>query len=115
MYRDQIMNMDIEDFETLIAGYDINQEVGKEDLCNFIEEREGLFDTAYDDILDSIYNGNWTEGAEIMLREHIHPNNLIDWLEEQREDIQEYYSFFGLSHAVAMAEEYRTVRDASYS
>lgn len=74
------------------------------------EQGIALFDSLEDDILDSLYNGNWSYGAEQMLEEHINPQDIANYIEEAREEIEEAYSWFDLSHMTALCSVYYSAR-----
>ena len=76
-------------------------------------EREGqtIFEAVEDDILDDLCNGNWTDGVHRMREHSITPNSLINWIEEQREELgEDYHSHFDLGSAVAVTELYNRER-----
>lgn len=81
-----IMNLDQETYEHFRAGHDINQECTREELCDFIEEREGLYECIEADILDSIQNGVYTLAIEQMRDtegRYIFPLHLVSWMEDR--------------------------------
>ena len=97
----------------IIAGLDINQESEWSEVLDFIEEQEGLFECAEDDILDTFTNGAYTMGANQMLEASINPNELMTWLEDLRRENAEIapYSNIGLLEVVSITESYNTARE----
>ncbi len=114
MRRDELDNMTETAQEELILELQINlatNETTAEGLEQYFRECEDWYESIEDDILDDLYNGNWTDGANKMLENYITPNNLIDWLEEQREELgEEYHSHFDLGSAVSITELYNRAR-----
>jgi len=74
---------------------DIELEELRESLIEELESNGDWIETIEDDILDSICNGNWNEGAKLMLEESISIFNLIDFVEEISEELgYNVYSWF---------------------
>lgn len=92
--RKGIMSLNQTDFECFRATLDMCQEVEREQVCDFIEEREGLFDSLEHDILDSIQTGTYTLAIEQMRDtegRYIFPLHLINWIDENDEGQFEWY------------------------
>ncbi len=86
--RKGITNLEQQDFEDLRATLDICQESERDAVCDFIEERDGLFDSLEHDILNTIESGTYTLAIEQMRGtegRYIMPLKLILWIEEQDE------------------------------
>jgi hypothetical protein len=74
------------------------------------KEVDRMFESAEDDILDSICNGNWTFAVEQMLDLNVYPDSLVDYINDYRYEVfDEAYEWFTLESAVAITELfYRT-------
>ncbi len=112
MYRNTIQSMNETALQDLREQY--NQEGDVYDLIDYLTD-EGIvnFDSPEDDILDSFTNGNYDQGAKQMLEHIINPRELIDWLEEQREELGEYfYQNISLSSTISIVESYNEARSS---
>ena len=117
MYRDDINNIETKQEvldlieEEGITDLDLTIELDelKESLIEALEDNGYWIETAQDDILDSVYNGNWNEGAKIMLDEHISIYNLIDFIEESELD----YEWFDLTHVASLMETLSYIKNHS--
>ena len=115
LYKDEINMMDEEQLWAVLKSNKIDCEfevLDADDVIELLEYHEGkVYESVEDDILDSIYNGNWTQGAEQMLQNHITPNALVDYINDYRfENSQEAYDWFDLSYAVTIAQLYQQER-----
>ena len=83
-----------------------------DEIIELLEDIIGrLYGCAEDDILDSIYNGNWTAAAREMVAQHIEPSRLIDYIEDYRFEVDpDAYDWFSLESAVAITELYHQER-----
>ena len=117
VYRNEIHEMTDEelmellDENNIVTALEIG-EVDADDVIDLIEAEHGvIYESAEDDILDSIYNGNWSQAAEQMLEVHITPSGLVDYISDYRfEQYEEAYEFFDLSSAVCITQLYETQR-----
>ncbi len=113
MYRDTIQNMNETELSNLKARLDINQEAEADEVCEFIADREGLFECIEDDILDTFTNGSYSFGGVQMLEANIQPRELIAWLEDQREERGEaYFDNIDLEAVISIVESYNEARKA---
>jgi len=115
LYRDEINMMDEEELWKVLKTKKIDCEfevLDSDDVIELLEHHEGkVYESIEDDILDSIFNGNWTDGAKQMVENNITPNALIDYINDYRfENIQEAYEWFDLSSAVAITQLYEQKR-----
>ena len=115
LYRDAINMMGEEELWAVLKSKKIDceiEELNSDDVIELLEYHEGkVYESVEDDILDSIFNGNWTQGAKQMVRNHVSPNALVDYIEDYRfENIQEAYDWFDLSSAVAITQLYQQER-----
>ena len=115
LYRDEISMMDEGQLWAVLKNHKIDCErevLDMDDVIELLEYHEGkVYESIEDDILDTIFNGNWTDGAKQMVQNHITPNALVDYIENYRfENIQEAYEWFDLSSAVAITQLYLQAR-----
>ncbi len=101
--------------ETLALGIDYHSEPDvielREYVLDALERENSLFESAEDDILDSIMNGNWTQAVKQMLENYITPHGLVDYVNDYRfEEFDEAYEFFNLESAVSITELYNQMR-----
>ncbi len=101
--------------ESYALGIDYHTEPDVYELREYtldaLEGENNLYESAEDDILDSIMNGNWTQAVEQMFENHIHPHGLVDYVEDYRfEQYDEAYEFFNLESAVSITELYNQMR-----
>ena len=114
LYRNEIVEMEQIELLEVIAAHALVVESDEEgwidadDVIEALEVQEGtIFECAEDDILDSIYNGNWTEAAKMMWDKFVSPNALVDYVSDYRfEQYDEAYEWFDLSSAVCITELY---------
>ena len=105
----------IELIEEYALGIDYQEEPDQYELREYVldalERENSLFESAEDDILDSIMNGNWTQGVEQMFDNYITPHGLVDYVNDYRfEQFDEAYEFFNLESAVSITELYSQMR-----
>ena len=112
LYRNEIQMMNDTELLELIAINALKVEttdyIDTDEVIEALELTEGtIFECAEDEILDSIYNGNWTQAAKMMWDKFISPNALIDYINDYRfEQCAEAYEWFDLSSAVSITELY---------
>ncbi len=116
MYQNEIREMDETELLELMK---INAWVPKDEnlidadeVIEVMEYEQGkVFESAEDDILDSIMNGNWSQAAEQMHELYISPHGLVDYVNDYRfEAYDEAYEFFDLESAVSITELYSQVK-----
>ena len=103
MYRNTIQNMSETELDELREQNDISQTADVDDILDILDP----FECIEDDILNTFLNGNYLDGANQMLEHNITPYDLIDWLEEQREELGIwYYADIGLLTVISITESY---------
>ena len=116
LYRNEILEMNEGALLLLVTEHELQLDdpdfVDADEVIELLEAKTGrIFDSAEDDVLDTICNGNWTDGAKQMLENHITPNSLVDYIEDFRyEQYEEAYAWFDLGSAVAVADVYHMAR-----
>ena len=116
LYRNEILEMDEGELLQLAAEHKLELDdpdyIDADEIIEQLEESTGkLFDSAEDDILDTICNGNWNDGAKQMLEQHVTPDSLVDYINDFRyEQYEEAYEWFDLSSAVAITDVYHMVK-----
>ena len=119
LYRDEINQMDEVELLALVDRHNLvledRESVDADEVIDLLEYYDGrVYENIEDDILDSIRNGNWSDGAKQMLEQNITPNALIDYINNYREEHDEKsYEWFDLSSAVSIAELYHETRRAA--
>ncbi len=115
MYQNEIREMDEEELLVLLKknGWSVEDEnfIDADEVIEIMELEQGrVFESAEDDILDSIMNGNWTFAVEQMMDMSVYPDSLVDYIEDYRYEVHgEAYEWFTLESAVAITELfYRT-------
>jgi len=111
-YRDTLNEATLDELTELISmeypDLDLidpeDEDTIRAELIEHLEDRGDWIDTAEEDALDSVYNGNWTEGAQIMKDNYISITNLIDYI-EAKEDEGADYDWFDRGSAVALNSE----------
>ena len=79
-------------------------------------DRLDLFDSVEDDILDDFHDGQWTAGGKKMYDNNINPYRLMEWLEEQREELGEaFYDNMTPTSIVSVVDSYNTARRHAHS
>jgi len=74
-------------------------------------ENGTMFESAEDDILDTICKGNWSYAVEQMDDLNVWPDGLIDYIEDYRYEVyDEAYDWFKLEHAVVITEMFYKTR-----
>ena len=91
---------------------DVEEYIDSNEVIELLEKEDGtIFESAEDDILDTIMNGNWNYAVEQMLEFSIYPDSLIDYIEDYRYEIfDEAYEWFTLESAVAITELFYKTR-----
>jgi len=118
LYRKDLYNMSQDKLKEIIVlndlSIDIENYIQADEVIEKYEDNiSTIFETIEDDILDDVYNGNWTDGTNKMLKNFINPNELMNYIEELREEQgDEAYSFFTLSSASALTSLYYQQREA---
>lgn len=118
IYRNEIHEMEQIELLELIAvnalAIDGDEDgwVDVDEVIEALEHQDGaLHECAEDDIIDSIYNGNWSDAAKQMIEVHIPPSVLVDYITDYRyEQYEEAYAWFDLSSAVAITQLYEEQR-----
>ena len=116
MYQNQIREMTENELREFIEDNKLilrDLEYLSDDEVIEVYEREvdRMFESAEDDILDSICNGNWSYAVEQMLDLNVYPDSLVDYIEEYRYEVfEEAYVWFTLDSAVAITELFYRAR-----
>lgn len=118
IYRNDIQEMEQIELMEVIALHALTVEsddegwIDADDVIEALEQVEGtVYECVEADILDSIYNGNWTEAAKMMLDKFISPSTLVEYIEDYRyTEYEEAYEFFDLSSAVVITQLYEEQR-----
>ena len=116
MYQNEIREMDeaelLEVVESHRLALDDENFIDADEVIELLEHEIGkVFESAEDDILDSIMNGNWTQAVEQMFWNHIHPHGLVDYVNDYRFEVyDEAYEWFDLESAVSITELYNQMR-----
>ncbi len=116
MYKNEIYEMDQGELISLVEEnnltLDVTEYLDCDEVIESYEHNHGrVFESAEDDILDSICNGNWTYAVEQMMDMNIYPDSLIDYIEDYRYEIfDDAYEFFKLDSAVAITELFYKTR-----
>jgi hypothetical protein len=101
----------IESYALGIDYYSENLYELREYTLDALERENNLFESAEDDILDTIMNGNWTDAAKQMHENYITPHGLVDYVNDYRyEEFDSAYEFFDLESAVSITELYNQMR-----
>ena len=115
MYRNEINEMDQSELATLVEekslAVDVEEYIDSDEVIELLQKEDGtIFESAEDDILDTIYNGNWSYAVEQMMDLNIYPDSLVDYINDYRYEVfDEAYEWFTLESAVAITELfYRT-------
>ena len=116
MYQNEIREMsEVELLELLSSnGWSVEnpEYVDADEVIEIMQLEQGtVFESAEDDILDTIMNGNWTQAVEQMLENYITPHGLVDYVNDYRfEEFEDAYRFFNLESAVSITELYSQMR-----
>ena len=116
MYQNKIREMDEAELMEVVESHklvlDDEDFIDADEIIELLEYQTGkIFESAEDDILDSIMNGNWTQAVEQMFENHIHPHGLVDYVNDYRfEQYDEAYEFFNLESAMCITELYSQMR-----
>ena len=116
MYKNEIYEMDQMELLFLVGEHDLDIDITKDLDCDEViealEYSQGkVYESAEDDIVDSIYNGNWTYAVEQMDDMNIYPSGLVDYIEDYRFEIgDEAYEWFNLTHASSITELFYQTR-----
>ena len=110
MYRNEINEMDQSELATLVEekslAVDVEEYIDSDEVIELLQKEDGtIFESAEDDILDTICNGNWTFAVEQMMDLNVYPDSLVDYIENYRYEVyEEAYEWFTLESAVAITE-----------
>ncbi len=116
MYQNQIREMDEQELLELLSSNGWVAEdkdyIDADEVIEIMKLEQGrVFESAEDDILDSICNGNWTYAVEQMLDLSVYPDSLVDYIENYRYEVfDEAYEWFTLESAVAITELFYKTR-----
>jgi type I site-specific restriction-modification system R (restriction) subunit len=116
MYKNEIRMMNERELQELVNDYQLIFEdpgmIDAEEIIELLEDHQGYIpESVEEDILNSIYNGNWTDAVEQMLESNITPNSLVDYIEDYRFEVcPGSYEWFTLEHAVSLTSLYGEVR-----
>ena len=115
MYRNEINEMDQSELLSLVQesalAVDVAEHIDADEVIEALERSQGrMYESAEDDILDTIMNGNWSYAVAQMLDLSVYPDSLIDYIQDYRFEVyEEAYDWFTLESAVAITELfYRT-------
>ncbi|WP_373033817.1 hypothetical protein [Sulfurovum sp.] len=116
MYQNEIREMDEAELMEVVESHKLTLDdenfIDADEVIELLEHEIGkIFESAEDDILDSIMNGNWAQAVEQMFQNHIHPHGLVDYINDYRfEQYDGAYEFFTLESAVSITELYNQMR-----
>ena len=116
LYKNQIREMDESELLELLRVNDWTLRdadyVDADEVIEIMELEQGtVYESAEDDVLDTIMNGNWTYAVEQMLDLSIYPDSLIDYIQDYRFEVyDEAYEWFTLESAVAITELFYKTR-----
>jgi hypothetical protein len=115
MYQNQIREMTETELREFVKNNKLTlsdpEYLSDDEVIEVYEsEVERMFESAEDDILDTIMNGNWSYAVDQMLDLSVYPDSLVDYIENYRYEVyDEAYDWFTLDSAVAITELfYRT-------
>ena len=121
LYRNDIYEMDSDELMEALENYNIvtaleADELEPEEVIELIEVEHGhLFMRVEDDILDTIYNGNWTDAVEQMMDTstgYMFPSQIADYIEDVRfEEDPDTFGWFELSHMSALCDVFYSARE----
>ena len=112
LYKNTILEMEQAELLTLVTTHTLKLDdpdfLDPDEIIELLEDKDGrMFDSPEDDVLNTIYYGNWNGGAKQMLNNCITPDSLVDYINDFRYDKnEEGYEFFDLSSAVAITDVY---------
>ncbi len=113
MYRNEMEQSELAELLNKNEWVTENKDyIDADDVIEIMELESGrVYESAEDDILDTIMNGNWTHAIEQMLDLSVYPDSLIDYIENYRYEVYEdAYDWFKLEHAVAITEMFYKTR-----
>ncbi len=119
-YKTEIREMNEAELIAVVAEYALKIEdtdyIDADEIIEIIEDRhETLFECAEDDILDSIYNGNWSQAVEMMQDTdtgYMFPSQIADYIEDQRFEIDDsMYEWFDLGSMSALCDTFYSARE----
>ena len=116
LYRNEILEMDEGELLELVAEHGLQLEdldfIDADEIIELMEIKDGhIFESAEDDVLNTICSGNWNDGAKQMLEHHITPDSLVDYINDYRyEQYEEAFEWFNLSSAVAITDVYHMAK-----
>ena len=117
LYKDNIDQFDLDQAREILANYygvsiDSTAEAESTESLLDIAQDQGIWipKDQIEDIIDTIYDGQWDDAGNAMLNNGINPNDVADYIEKAREERPEIYSFFSLGHATSLASTYYMLR-----
>ena len=120
LYRNDIYEMDSDELMEALENYNVitaleADDLAAEDVIELIEAEQGhLYLCEEDDILDTIYNGNWTSAVEQMMDSgYMFPSQIADYVEDQRYEIDDScFEWFDLGSMSALCDVFYSAREA---
>ena len=116
MYRNEINEMEQSELATLVEekslAVDVEEYIDSDEVIELLQKEDGtIFESAEDDILDTIMNGNWSYAVEQMMDLNVYPDSLVDYINDYRYEVfDEAYEWFSLESAVAITELFYKTR-----
>jgi len=121
LYRDEIHTMNENELLEALNNYNIVTAMEVEDMdsdtvIELIEAEHGeIFECREHDILDTIYNGNWTCAVKQMQdtnQGYMFPSQIADYIEDYRyENDSEAFEWFNLSSMSALCDCFYAQRE----
>jgi len=75
----------------------------REALVEALQDHGEWIEDVYQDILDSLVNGNWNEGGKLMLEEYITPTELVNYIEDYNEEVgYNMYQWFDMHSVIGL-------------
>jgi len=122
IYTNEIYEMDITELLEALENYNVvtaleEDELEPEGVIELIQQEQGfLFTCIEDDILDSIYNGNWSDAVEQMMDTdtgYMFPSQIADYIEDQRFEVDEScFEWFNLGSMSALCDTFYSKRES---
>jgi len=120
MYRDEINKLnkleliDLIEYEALTNLLDITadhtEDETRDKLVEALQDHGEWIENVYQDILDSLVNGNWNEGGKLMLEEYITPNELVDYINDYNEEMgYNMYQWFDMHSVIGICNTLTTL------
>ena len=122
LYRNDIYEMDSDELMEALENYNVItalevDELEPEDVIELIEAEQGhLYLCEEDDILDTIYNGNWTSAVEQMMDTdtgYMFPSQIADYIADERYcSDSDAFEWFDLRSMSALCDVFYSAREA---